>query len=494
MALPTHDVNLQFNTIFQALARNRVSFSKILYLVAGGTNSLNGERTQEYLSVDEAETAQTAGYISAGTLAGITTAFAQQNVNGAIESILVGRVDETVTSAATKAFKAFGGAGLGDGFDSVLEAHTAGTAGNLIAIQLVGDSAGAVAITSSTLGTVTIVKISYQPGVSTVTNVETAIAALAGAAELIDTKTGGTGATVLDADAGEMLPTLLAGGAAAVTAETYGTALAACIADDASFYGVCIDSRLADDIVAANAYIYSQGGSTTGKRMILVAQDEDTDWLVSGGPAGFSTLIDEDLGRRCVLAWHDSATEDMDLAYAANRLNADLDTQAPGWNYAEIVEVDEYSSLTAAQRALAVANHANLMLAFGTTSDTVVNPGETLEGRTVEEIVTGDWAVTRMRERIADMTVTRAADLLRVPMSAEGQSLCLAEIEAVLQLGENIGHFVRGQTSAVAVTISTADRTARRLRFTVRWQSAISFNIFSETIYASIDPISAVAA
>ena len=92
------------------------------------------------------------------------------------------------------------------------------------------------------------------------------------------------------------------------------------------------------------------------------------------------------------------------------------------------------------------------------------------------------------------MNVERAAALLRVPMSAEGQALCLEQIEAVLQIGENVGHFVRGQTSAVAETITTADRTARRLRFTIRWQSAISANLFSDVIYASIDPISAVAA
>lgn len=94
--------------------------------------------------------------------------------------------------------------------DTVVEATTAGTAGNAISIIVVGDSPAAGGVTIDVVGDV--VTIHFEDGVSTVTDVETAIAALAGADDIIGVKTGGTGATVLDAATDEVAETSLAGG------------------------------------------------------------------------------------------------------------------------------------------------------------------------------------------------------------------------------------------------------------------------------------------
>lgn len=113
------------------------------------------------------------------------------------------------TTGTVKAEMDFGTVGSGD-FDSILQAHVANDEGNSITVELIGDSApaGGVTIDVDEL----VVTIHYESAVSTVGNVETAIAALAGTDDIIDTKTGGTGATVLTAPGDDSGPTNLADG------------------------------------------------------------------------------------------------------------------------------------------------------------------------------------------------------------------------------------------------------------------------------------------
>lgn len=94
--------------------------------------------------------------------------------------------------------------------DTVVEATTAGTAGNSITIAAAGDSPPAGGVTIARVGTTFI--IHYETGVSTVANVEAAITALAGADDLFGVKTGGTGATVLAVATDDFAATALAGG------------------------------------------------------------------------------------------------------------------------------------------------------------------------------------------------------------------------------------------------------------------------------------------
>lgn len=98
-------------------------------------------------------------------------------------------------------------ADLGDGdCDTVVRAATRGAAGNDLTVELVGDGAALsnVVIDESTDDIV----IHYESGVSTVGDVETAIALTT----KLDVKTAGTGATVLTAPADDGGPESLAGG------------------------------------------------------------------------------------------------------------------------------------------------------------------------------------------------------------------------------------------------------------------------------------------
>lgn len=78
--------------------------------------------------------------------------------------------------------------------DTVIAASTAGTAGNDISVEMVGDAgakAGSIERTEKAF------TIHYKPGVSTVGDVETLITNLANDDDLIGVETGGTGATIL---------------------------------------------------------------------------------------------------------------------------------------------------------------------------------------------------------------------------------------------------------------------------------------------------------
>ncbi len=157
--------------------------------------------------------------------AGLTT-----NVDTVVDAHSAGYDGNFITIALTgdavaaKAEMDCGAQGAG-ALDSILEAHAVGVDGNEYEVILVGDSAGAAGVVIDVDTTNTIMTIHFEDGVSTVGNVETAIAALAGADNVIDVKTGGTGSTVL-VDATDCFgPVSMAGGADQETISVTGTAV-----------------------------------------------------------------------------------------------------------------------------------------------------------------------------------------------------------------------------------------------------------------------------
>jgi hypothetical protein len=98
-----------------------------------------------------------------------------------------------VTTAAVKAELDMGT--VNAQLDNVLEATTAGAAGNSITVAVVGDSATGAGVTITRSGTD--FTIHFESGVSTQGHVNTAIGLLSGADDLIGVKTAGTTGTVL---------------------------------------------------------------------------------------------------------------------------------------------------------------------------------------------------------------------------------------------------------------------------------------------------------
>ncbi|SRR6266702_4860944 len=99
-------------------------------------------------------------------------------------------------------------ANVGDGkMNTVLEATNIGEAGNLWKVRLISGAALSIQVDQANRT----VNITFNAGVSTVTQIEAAVTALAGADDVVGVKTGGTGANVpIAATAG--LSAALAGG------------------------------------------------------------------------------------------------------------------------------------------------------------------------------------------------------------------------------------------------------------------------------------------
>lgn len=357
-----HLPNITVNVVLAPLPGAEAGFSTVLLMVPQATNSLNGERVEEYISFADMETAQTAGYISAATLEAGRAAFAQRDGRGRrITSFKLGRVD-------------------------------------------------------------------------------------------------------------------LAGG------ETYATGLTAIIAADDDFYGLAISPRTDTEMALVSVTVEA----LTTKNLLFAMQGDDASWLDAGVPAGLSTTEDNE---RTIGCYHDTDSEWMDVAYLCNRLIYDPDVQSAGWVYAPLRGIDAYATEpTAAQRVLALANEANLGLPLG-GSDFVIDKGTNMASRPIEEIVTADWFSTRLRERTAALAVAHAARGERVIMDTSGQLKILTVIEALLQQGVGAGHFIAGQTEAVAEAITSDDLTARELRFTVRAQDATTGRLFTFDCNFSREPI-----
>ena len=90
MSQTTHDPNITITIYLDPSPVQEAGFGVVMLLVPQATNSLNAARTMTFTDYESAQTANTAGYISAGTLAAAEAAFSQRPKPA---SFKVGRVD-----------------------------------------------------------------------------------------------------------------------------------------------------------------------------------------------------------------------------------------------------------------------------------------------------------------------------------------------------------------------------------------------------------------
>lgn len=359
-SLTTHAATITVNVSLATLARGVAGFSTVLLLVPLATNSLNGVRVVEYTTLALAQAAQTAGYISAGTLAAITCAFAQ---TPSIESIKVGYVD-------------------------------------------------------------------------------------------------------------------LVGG------ETYATGLTACIAYDPDFYGVCITVRTNAEIAAVGALV-----ETNAKKMLFVYQSADSSWLDSGIPSGLSAMEDYERSVACYFA---TATEWADVAMACNRLNADPDVISAPWRLFDAAGLTTQTTITEAQRLLAIANNANVFAEYG-TADFAPAPGYNMAGRQIEQVVSADWFATRIREKIQSIKLARSNDFKKIPIDLAGQAIIEAGLKELAAQAIAAGHFeevVITPEDLTSATVLAAAIAAQRLTFRIDAQTVTDAWQFTVNAYANTLPVS----
>lgn len=478
MSAATNNPNVTVSVFLDAARVTQASFSTCLLIVPLSANTLDGDRVMSFASYEDMQDAETSGFISASTLLAGYAAFSADHPP---EAFKVAYIDDT-SVAATKAFKDFGDVGTG-AFDTVIEAHTAGTAGNNIRVGLVGDSATTVSITQETVGTTIFVYIHYKPGTSTVSNVETAITALSGANDTIDVKTGGTGATVLAAGDDEFIPTALATGTDA-SGETAAQAMTAIVDADPDFYGVLYYSR---DAAKQTSMAQAVGLTVSGGTRLFGFLSEDATILTASLDSAFATLMTSE---RAVPFYAADDTQWNDVAAFVDRLAFDADFYSVPWHGFPLRVVTDYSaSITASERTYAIANNFNITLPQG-DEDLVVDPGRNAVGRPVYEIVTADWFRVRVQEGINRLIVQKSSRGYKIPVSTAGQAQLSGTIWTVIKNGAAAGHLDADLTqhSVTADTITASDLENQRFRFTVRVKLAVAGRIVTVTVYASRQP------
>jgi len=269
-----------------------------------------------------------------------------------------------------------------------------------------------------------------------------------------------------------------------VGGETYVTGLTAVIAADPDFYGLAISPRTDAEIVAV-----SDAVEALSKKILFAFQSDDASWLDAGVPAGLASIMGSSGNEKTAAIYHTTDTDWNDVALLVNRLVYNPDNISVPWHGFTVRGIDDLSPVpTASQRIFVIGNNANLGLPYG-GSDFVNDPGVNATGRAIDEILTADWFATRLQERTAALVVAHGDRGEKIVIDKTGQRKILALIEGLLDQGVAAGHFVAGQTSAVAETITSTDLDDRNMRFTIRAQLAVSARIFTFTAYFSRDPI-----
>lgn len=265
-------------------------------------------------------------------------------------------------------------------------------------------------------------------------------------------------------------------------AETIGAAITAIRAADDDWYGLAIYSRADADIVAAANQVEADGAK------FFVGQSDDSSWLDSGIPAGLSTLSGKE---RTAIIYHSSDAEPADFAWLVSRLVWDPDAKSAPWE-GQIRDVASITAITSAQRDFIVTNKANVGLPFS-SANVYVSPGQNMNARAIYEILSADWLKARITEDISFEKLKHTSRGEKIIVDSTGQAKILGILRVWLQRGEQVGHFVTGQTRATGESITSADILARRLRFKVEAQIAADARLFNVTIYLQADALQEAA-
>lgn len=260
--------------------------------------------------------------------------------------------------------------------------------------------------------------------------------------------------------------------------ESYAEALAKVSAIDDDWFGVVIESRTAADIVAVAQAVEQ-------RQRLFVFQSADPDWLTSGTPSDFSAIEGY---QNTIGLYHDASTAKHDAAWAASRLAFDPDVISAPWEARIQGGVALTTPLSTTQLQHLRANNMNVALPFG-SYDHYIDPGVTLEGRPIYEMVTAYWFYYRLRDRVADMKVEASDRGEKIVVAAQGQTMVRSCAETQLALGVAAGHFVEGETEAWAEDITPSDLSSRQIRIGARAQNAVSGRKFIFDVAFDVQPL-----
>jgi hypothetical protein len=167
---------------------------------------------------------------------------------------------------------------------------------------------------------------------------------------------------------------------------------------------------------------------------------------------------------RTAVVYHETTTVWCELAWVAKVASWNQSEISPGWMWVNL-DSTTVPTLTPAGLGYCKTNNANVAAPAGGYA-CVMGQGYGTDGTPIKSRVTADILTKTMRSTILDGLVYLATEKgVVVGVDEQGKSTILGWIAAVISNLTNAGHFEPGQSVLLAQAISSADRTARRLRF-----------------------------
>lgn len=229
-----------------------------------------------------------------------------------------------------------------------------------------------------------------------------------------------------------------------------------------NWFALCADWR-------SGAYIQDIGEAVEAfdRDIIYLAQTSDRKGYSTTTFAADSNWAAIDGYERTGWVYHDVDNEYADVAWAAGRMTFDLDEVSPSME-AVLKTVATYNrKLTASQFAAIKANKGNLVAQYPTGSaNPYLSPGVNATGRPFYEMITKYWFIKRLTDAMANTRVSFTSQGRKIPVSREGQNICLGVLRGIVNKGIAAGHFENDPNMVIeALAITNTDFSLGRLRF-----------------------------
>lgn len=262
------------------------------------------------------------------------------------------------------------------------------------------------------------------------------------------------------------------------SAETYPEAVNACIAYDADWYALAIESKMSGDIEAVAELIQ-------GYRRMFFASTADIDVLdpVPVGSVGTdigSILKDAGYDRTVLVYSEQAASDSPEVAWMGTQL-----VEIPGsntWAFKRGAGVT-VSKLTASNITTLKAKNVNYYISVAGVN--MFLNGQTSQGEWIDTIIGIDWLQARLQEQI----FYRMATKKKIPYTSRGFAIIEAEMRSVLSQG--VANGLIADTPAYTVTVPDplaipetlrAQRVAETFYFTARLASAVHRLVIRGTV------------